>query len=135
MLVMLAVFLIGNLIAAWAHADALSGLGYAAGCLLAVVYARREALLLVVTTPPLIFLVALVAAELITAAGSTVLATAEGTLLTLAAVAPWLFGCTLACLIVALLRGLPQCVRDLRAALGGRTSAEGAAVTPGSAPL
>jgi hypothetical protein len=119
-LLMLAVFLVGNLIAVPIKVPWLGGLGYAAGCLLAVAYTRREALLLVVTAPPAIFLAALVATELITAGGNTVLATTEGTLLTLAAVAPWLFGCTIACLIAGLVRGLPRCVRDLRAQLNGR---------------
>jgi hypothetical protein len=87
----------------------------------------------VVTTPPTIFLAALVAAELITAGSHTVLATTEGTILTLAAVAPWLFGCTVACLIAGLLRGLPRCVRDLRAQLNGRIDAEDGPATAGSA--
>ena len=126
-LLMVAVFLVGNLIAGSTHVPWLAGLSYAAGCLLAVGYARREALLLVVTTPPLIFLLSLLGAELITAGGSTVLATAEGTMLTLAAVAPWLFACTAGCLVVAMTRGLPRCIRDLRAALNGRPDApEGA---------
>jgi hypothetical protein len=119
-LLMLAVFLVGNLIAVPVQVPWLGGLGYAAGCLLAVAYTRREALLIVVTTPPAIFLAALVAAELITAGSHTALATTEGTLLTLAAVAPWLFGCTIACLIAGLVRGLPRCIRDLRAQLNGR---------------
>jgi hypothetical protein len=119
-LLMLAVFLVGNLIAVPIKVPWLGGLGYAAGCLLAVAYTRREALLIVVSTPPAIFLAALVATELITAGSNTALATTEGTLLTLAAVAPWLFGCTIACLIAGLVRGLPRCIRDLRAQLNGR---------------
>jgi hypothetical protein len=121
---MIAAALIGNLIGVWLQASSICGLGYAAGCLLAVWYARRESLLLVLTTPPLIFLITLAGAELITAhggsAGSGPLATAEGTILMLAAVAPWLFGSTIGCLIVALARGLRLSIRELRTELTGR---------------
>ncbi|MDQ2877322.1 MAG: hypothetical protein M3Y33_21935, partial [Actinomycetota bacterium] len=124
-LVMLAVFLLIDLIAAGAHSTWLNGFGYAAGCLLAVTYARREALLVVATTPPAVFLIALVATKLMTAGGNTVLAAAEGTLLTLAALAPWLFGVTIASLAAATVRGLPRCIQDLRTALAGRSGTPG----------
>jgi hypothetical protein len=123
MLVMVVVFLVGNLIAVSTQLPWLGGLGYAAGCGLTVAYARREAMLLVVSTPPLIFLIALVSAELITAGNATALATAEGTILTLAAVAPWLYGCTAAVLVIGTVRGLPSCIRNLRAELSGRGDA------------
>lgn len=119
-LVMLVVFFLGNLLAVAVQADWLNGVTYAAGSLLAVSYVRREALLLVVTTPPLAFFVALVGAELINAQGGTLLATAEGTVLTLATTSLWLLCCTALCLLVAWLRGLRQCIRDLTAELGGR---------------
>jgi len=118
-LLMLVVFFVGNLIAAAAQANWLNGVTYAAGSLLAVGYVRREALLLLATTPPLAFLVALVGAELLTAQGGTLLATAEGTVLTLATTSLWLLCCTALCLLVAWLRGLRQCIRDLTAELGG----------------
>ena len=122
-LAMLAVFLLIDLIAAGMHSTWLIGFGYAAGCLLAVTYARREALLAVVTTPPAIFLVALASIKVLTAGGNTVLAAAEGTLLTLAATAPWLFGVTIACLAAATVRGLPRCIHELRTALAGQGGA------------
>jgi hypothetical protein len=123
---MAVVFLIANLIAAWAHVTWLAGLGYAAGALLAVGYARRESLLPVVASPPALFLATLVAAQLMTATGrSATLAALEGTLLALAATAPWLLGATLAYLAAAMLRGLPRCVADLRLATSG--------VAPGAA--
>jgi hypothetical protein len=122
---MLAVFLVIDLIAAAAHSTWLNGFGYAAGFLLAVAYARREALLVVATTPPAIFLIALVATKLMTAGGNTVLAAAEGTLLTLAALAPWLFGVTIAGLAVATVRGLPRCIQELRTALAGQNATPG----------
>jgi hypothetical protein len=129
-LVMLAVFLFINLIAAGVHSTWLNGFGYAAGCVLAVTYARREALLVVVTTPPALFLAALVTAKLMTTGGNTVVAAAEGTLLTLAALAPWLFGVTIACLAAATVRGLPRCIQDLRTTLAGQD----AAAAQGQAP-
>jgi hypothetical protein len=122
-LVMVAVFLVVDLIAAGVHSTFLNGFGYAAGCLLAVTYARREALLVVATTPPAIFLAALLAVKLMTAGGNVVLAGAEGTLLTLAAIAPWLFGVTIAYLAAATVRGLPRCIQDLRTALAGQGAA------------
>ena len=122
LVLMLLIFLVSDLLGSQLGMAWLDGAGYAAGCLLAVAYARREALLLVSTSPPALFLVALVAAELVTATGSTLLATAEGTLLALATCAPWLFGATVAGLVLATVRGLPQCVRDLRGELGGQDS-------------
>ena len=116
---MLLVFVVCDLLAAHLSWGWLTGAGYALGALAAVAYARREALLLVVTTPPVLFLVALVGAELATAKGSTVLATAEGTALALATSAPWLFAGTVACVVAALARGLPQCVRDFKVELSG----------------
>jgi hypothetical protein len=124
-LVMLAVFLVGDLIGVGLHTTVVAGLGYAAGCALAVTYARREAMLVVVTTPPAVFLAALVTAELMTAGGSALLATAEGTLLTLAGTAPWLLVVTLACVGVAMTRGLRACVQELRTALAGQAAARG----------
>jgi hypothetical protein len=120
---MLAVFLVVDLIAAGVHSTFLNGFGYAAGCLLAVTYARREALLVVATTPPAVFLAALLAVKLMTAGGDAVVAGAEGTLLTLAAIAPWLFGVTIAYLGTATVRGLPRCIHDLRTALAGQGAA------------
>jgi hypothetical protein len=124
-LIMIIVFLVGNLVTAWTQLSWPGGLGYGAGCLLAAAYARREALLLVVIAPPVIFLTTLTAAELISAGGGTLLAVAEGTILALAAVAPWLFCGTTAGLVVAMMRGLPRCVRDLRAEMSGRPAGTG----------
>jgi hypothetical protein len=125
-LVMFVVFLVSGLLAQRLSAGWVAGLGYGAGCLLAVAFARRGALLFVVTTPPLIFLVALVCVQLITATGSTLLATAEGTVLALAAASGWLFACTAGCIVVAVLRGLPQCIRDLSAEMNGRPARQAA---------
>lgn len=120
------VFLIASLIAAWSHVAWLGGLGYLAGALLAVGYARRESLLAVVTTPPTMYLGMLVIVQLLTTTGrSAGLAALEGTLLALAATAPWLLVGTVAYLAAAMLRGLPRCVADLRLAIGGEAPGAG----------
>jgi uncharacterized protein DUF6542 len=122
-LAMFALFFLSTLIAGWLHLALLTGLGFVAGCALAARYSRRDALLAVVVTPPLIFMVALVLAELLTSHADTVRHTltsaAEGIILTLTAVAPWLFCGVVLGLAIALFRGLPQCVRDLGMELRG----------------
>ena len=124
LVVMVAAFLAGNLLAAGIAHSWPAGLGFAAGCLLAVAYARRESMLLVVVAPPVIFLITLVGAELITASSASALATAEGVLLTLAGTAPWLFGVMIITLVIAMMRGLPSCIRRLGAELAGRPELE-----------
>ena len=52
--------------------------------------------------------------------------------LTLSTAAPWLFGGLAGALLIATVRGLPQCVRDLRAHLAGRIMAEEPPARPGS---
>ncbi len=115
---MLLLCLVTCLIAAWRQLDVLAGLGFCAGCVLAPVYARRAAQLKVAVSAPVIFLVAEIVAQSLTTSGNSghgaVLSAAEGTLLALAGDAPWLFAGTAACLAIAMFRGLPQCVRDLR---------------------
>jgi hypothetical protein len=121
---MLVVFAVGNLIGAELQSGWPSGLGYLAGCLLAVCYVRRDGLLLLVATPPLIFFITLVGAELACAQGGTVLATAEGTMLALAAASGWLLVGTAGYLAIALVRGLPGRIRSLNAELSGRPRQE-----------
>jgi len=122
-LAMFSVFFLGTLVAAWMHLGVLTGLSFVAGAVLAARYTRRDGLLAVVVTPPLIFVIALIVTEVLTSHADTVrhslASAAEGTILTLAAVAPWLFVGVIAGLAIALFRGLPQCVRDLRAELRG----------------
>jgi hypothetical protein len=122
-LAMFVLFFLGALIADLLHLGFLVGLSFLAGCVLAARFARRSALLAVVVSPPLIFLVAVVCAESLSSSAATdragLLSAAEGTILTLAAAAPWLFGGEVLGLAFALFRGLPQCVRDLRAGLRG----------------
>ncbi|HEY7325833.1 MAG TPA: DUF6542 domain-containing protein [Streptosporangiaceae bacterium] len=116
--------LAGCLLAAWLHLIVLAGLGFCAGCGLAAWYCQPPALLRVVIAVPTVFLLAEVLAQLATLQGhgrrGLTVPVAGGTLLTLAAVAPWLFAGTAGAVAIGLFRGLPQCVRDLRAALRGR---------------
>jgi hypothetical protein len=120
---MFAVFFVGTAAADWLHLGVLVGLGLVSGCVLAVRYAKPSALLAVVITPPMIFLAAVICAEILTSSSanghSGLLSAAAGTVLTLAAAAPWLFGGQALALLVALFRGLPQSVRELRAGLRG----------------
>lgn len=121
--VMFLLFLVGTLAAGWLHLEVLAGLSFVAGCALAAYYSRRDALLVAVLTPPLVFMVALVIAELLTSHADTVRHTltsaGEGIVLTLAGVAPWLFSGVVIGVIIAMVRGLPQCIRELGAELRG----------------
>jgi len=136
--VMFLVFFAGTMAAGWVHADLLAGLAFVAGCGLAAWYTQRDALLTVVVSPPLVFMAALVITEMLTSHGDTprhtLTSAAEGTILTLAEVAPWLFAGVILSLIIAMARGLPQCVRDLRAELHGDPAPRGPAAPEPSAP-
>jgi uncharacterized protein DUF6542 len=118
LLCMLALCLVTCLLAAWRQLDVVAGLGFCAGCVLAPVYARRAAQLRVAVSAPVIFLLAEIAAQSVAAPGSSGHSSAvlvlEGTVLALADVAPWLFAGTALCFVIAMFRGLPQCLRDLR---------------------
>ena len=121
---MFVIFLLAHLIGGWLHVAGLTGFGFAAGSAVAAGRTRRRDLLLVATTPPMIFLAAVTCGELITlhvrhvaASPGVVLA---GIFLTLSSAAPWLFGGLAGALLIATVRGLPQCLRDLRAGLAGR---------------
>jgi hypothetical protein len=120
---MFALFFFGTLIADRLHLEVLAGLSFVAGCGLTACYTRRDALLTVVTTPPLIFVIVLVGTVSMTSHADTVrhrlMSAAEGVILTLAAIAPWLFTGVIIGLIIAVFRGLPQSVRDLGAELRG----------------
>jgi hypothetical protein len=119
--VMFSIFLLTYLSADWLHVVALTGFGFAAGSAAAAGRTRRKHLLLVTTTPPALFLAAVIAGELITMHLDHVAATPGLVLadvfLTLSAAAPWLFGGVAVAVVIAMVRGLPQCVRELRAQL------------------
>jgi hypothetical protein len=121
---LLAAFLVSCLLAAWLHNDVVAGLGFCAATCVATRCARPQALLGLVVSAPAVFLAAVVVAQLAIEPAfkhhGTLLPVAEGTLLTLAGVAPWLFAGTIASVVIAMFRGLPQCVRSLRSELSGR---------------
>lgn len=121
---LLAAFLVSCLLTAWLHNDVVAGLGFCAATCVAARCARPQALLGLVVSVPAVFLTAVVVAQLAIEPAfkhhGTLLPVAEGTLLTLAGVAPWLFAGTIGGVVIAMFRGLPQCVRSLRSDLSGR---------------
>ena len=132
---MFVIFLLTDLGAGWLHVVGLTGFGFAAGSAAAAGRTRRQDLLLAATTPPLIFLIAVTAGELITMHMNHVAASPGLVLanifLTLSTAAPWLFGGVAAALLIAMVRGLPQCVRELRARLAGTALADELPRRPG----
>jgi len=113
-MVMLAVFALGLLVASWMGWPVLAGASFVIGSVAAVLYVRPGDLLMVTIAPPLLFGIALVAVKAVTATGSLALSIAEGTAITMAEVAPWLFAGVALTLIIAWARGLRGCVRELR---------------------
>ncbi len=123
MVAMFGIFLFCDLLATRLNFGILTGLGYVASCVLAPLLVRRHAQLHVVMAPPAIFMAAVVLTQVLTAQGtsrhSRVLSVLEGTLLTLAQVAPWLFAGTFLSVVASAKRGLRQCVRELLAGFRG----------------
>jgi hypothetical protein len=87
-------------------------------CILMACYVKPSDLLPVTVCPPLAFFVACVCDKLITSSGGT--AAAEGTIVTLATSAPWLFLGTAVTVLIGLRRGLLGNIRDLRQGLRGK---------------
>jgi hypothetical protein len=112
--VMFVLFFTGLLVSSWLHLGPLAGVSFLAGTVVTAWYTKQRDLLTVAVSPPLVFFFALVCVKALTATGSTALSTVEGTALTLANVAPWLFAGMLLALIVAWSRGLRRCIADLR---------------------
>jgi hypothetical protein len=124
---MLVLFFLGLLLSTWLHWGVLAGGSFLIGSVAAARYTRQPHLLAVVVTPPLLFFCDLVCVKALTSTGNALLSTVEGTALTLASAAPWLFAGVAGSLIVAWFRGLPRCVSDLRRDLhpgtrGGRAA-------------
>ena len=111
---MLAVFALGLLVASWMGWPVLAGASFVIGSAAAVLYVRPGDLLMVSIVPPLLFGIALVVVKAATATGSVALSVAEGTAITMAEVAPWLFAGMVLTLVIAWARGLPGCFRELR---------------------
>jgi hypothetical protein len=123
MVAMFGIFLFCNLLASWLNFGVLTGLGYVASCVLAPFLVRRHAQLHVVVAPPAIFMAVVILTQVLTAQGTSrhgrVLSVLEGTVLTLAAVAPWLFAGTALGAGASATRGLRQCVREAVAEFRG----------------
>jgi hypothetical protein len=113
-MVMLAVFALGLLGASWLGWPVLAGVCFVIGSAAAVLYVRPGDLLMVTIVPPLLFGIALVGVKAATATGSMALSVAEGTAITMAEVAPWLFAGMALTLVIAWARGLRGCVGELR---------------------
>jgi len=116
---MFSLFFLGMLAADWLHLGSLIGLSFVAGCVLAARYTKRDGLLAAVVAPPLIFMIALAGTQTMSAHADTLRRTLtyaiEGIVLTLASVAPWLFGGVILGVVVAMSGGLARCVSEFRA--------------------
>jgi hypothetical protein len=108
---------LGILVSTWLGWSPLAGGCFVVGCAAAARWTKPRDLLSVVVSPPLLFFCALLAAKALTATGNTLVSIAEGTVLTLADVGPWLLVGVAVSLVIAWFRGLPRCLRDLRASL------------------
>ncbi len=107
----------GLLLSDWLGWGLLADVTFVAACVVIACYAKPSDLLAVSVCPPLAFFVACVLAKLATSVGGT--AAAEGTLITLATSAPWLFLGTAVTILIGLRRGLLDNIRDLRQGLRG----------------
>jgi hypothetical protein len=105
---------LGILVSTWLDWSPVAGASFVLGCVAAAWWTKPRDLLSVVISPPILFFCALLAAKALTSTGNTLISVAEGTVLTLADVAPWLIAGMAACLIIAWFRGLSRCLRDLR---------------------
>jgi len=126
MVAMFGIFLFCILVADWLNLGVLTGVGYVACCVLVPFLVRRQAQLHVVIAPPAIFMAVVILTQILTAQGSSrhgrVLSVLEGTLLALAAVAPWMFAGTALGATASLTRGLRECVKELLAELRGEAA-------------
>jgi hypothetical protein len=113
-------FFIGLLAAAWLGWSVLAGLAFMLGCVLAAWYAAPSGLLTVVVSPPLLFLGALVLVNALTGSGGLLFSVVLGSVVMLAGLAPWLAAGMILTVIIALVRGLPRCIRDLYRELRSR---------------
>jgi hypothetical protein len=116
-LALLVLSFLGLIVSDWLDWGMLADATFVAACVVIACYAKPSDLLPVAVCPPLAFFVACVCAKLATSAGGT--SAAEGTLVTLATSAPWLFLGTAVTILIGLRRGLLDNIRDLRQALQG----------------
>ena len=113
-MVMLAAFALGLFSASWTPWPVLAGAFFVIGSVAAIIYVRPGDLLMVTIAPPLLFGITLLGVKAATASGNVVLSIAEGTAITMAEVAPWLFAGMALTLVIAWARGLGGCIRELR---------------------
>jgi hypothetical protein len=92
------------------------GILFVVACVAATVMTRRSDQLTLVVSPPLIFFAVTLIAEFLKALGdkSVPQSTAAGLILALASDAPWLFLGTVLVIGIAMTRGLPDNIADLR---------------------
>ena len=133
-LALLVLSFLGLIVSDWLDWGMLADATFVAACVAIACYAKPSDLLPVAVCPPLAFFVACVCAKLATSAGGT--SAAEGTLVTLATSAPWLFLGTAVTILIGLRRGLLDNIRDLRRGLQGEPDgpSPGRAAAAGSGP-
>ncbi|HEY2521039.1 MAG TPA: DUF6542 domain-containing protein [Streptosporangiaceae bacterium] len=113
---------LGILVSGWLGTGVLADLLFLGGCGAMARYTKPRDLLSVSVSPPLAFFFACLLAKLVSSSGGT--SAAEGTLVTLATSAPWLFAGTALTIVIALRRGLLDNIRELRAGLQGNPGGE-----------
>jgi hypothetical protein len=101
-----AVFTLGVLLAGWLGQPAVAGVFFLAGGAAAACWVRKADLLLAAVSPPTLLCIVLVVVSAVTGSGGLAVSAAEGTALTLAGAAPWLFAGTALTLIIAAARSL-----------------------------
>ena len=116
-LALLVLSFLGVIVSDWLGWGMLADATFVTACVVIACYAKPSDLLPVAVCPPLAFFVACVCAKLATSAGG--ISAAEGTLVTLATSAPWLFLGTVLTILIGLRRGLLGNIRDLRQGLRG----------------
>src|SRR5262249_38297375 len=122
LMVMLAVFALGLLVASWLGWPVLAGAFFVIGSVAAVLYVRPGDLLMVTIVPPRLFGITLVAVKTATATANIGRSVGEGRAITMGEGAPGLFAGMVLTRVIAGARGLRGCVGELRQDLraGGR---------------
>jgi hypothetical protein len=115
---------VGILVSGWLGTGIVADGLFVAGCGAMAWYAKPSDLLTVAVAPPLAFFFGCVLAKLASSSGGT--SAAEGTLVTLATSAPWLFIGTALTIVIGLRRGLLGNIRELRQGLQGNPGGKAA---------
>jgi uncharacterized protein DUF6542 len=104
----LAVFTLGVLLAGWLGQPAVAGVFFVAGGAAAVWWVRKADLPLVAVSPATLLCIVVLVVSAVTGSGGLAVAVAEGAALTLAGAAPWLFAGIALSLIIAAGRSLRE---------------------------